>query len=315
MMSSRFGQGSDDLHRSSENPQEFDIEGAFKVPREHRYLNISVLWIFYYTKVVRILYRLGVRHEAVTLSSLAAGIGAGMFLMKPGYGSLVAAALLIHLKDVLDASDGSLARLKGQTNRIARFLDSLCDFVVVTWLITALALRYRGEAGSMAWILAGAAWISVFLQCSYFNYYLVKYVKLFGKTNVRTDESMTEDDKRIYTKRWKLGLLFLLQNLYRFVYGWQDRLVAGLDGWSRRRALGEDRNGAEAHTQWYAAKSLMTMNSPLCFGTHLFVLIVSALLYHPEYFYYIVVFAGNFYLLLNVACRHFMFKRLARARP
>jgi len=302
------------LQDSSKNSRVFDIEGAFKVPREHRYLNISVFWIFYYTRVVKLLYRLGVRHEAVTLASLAAGIGAGLFLLRPGYGSLVAAAFLVHLKDVLDASDGSLARLKGQTNRIARFLDSLCDFVAVTWLNAALALRYRSEVGSIVWLLAAAAWLSLFLQCSYFNYYLVNYVKIFGKTNVRADESMTEEDRRIYSERWKRVLLSVLQTIYRFVYGWQDRLVARLDRWSRRKALGGERGGCGASAQWYAAKSLMTMNSPLCFGTHLFVFIVSALLYHPEYFYYIVIFAGDFYLLLNVAYRHLKFKRLIEAR-
>ena len=105
-----------------------DIEKAFKLPKEHRYFNISVLWIYYYTGIVRLLYRLNIRHEAVTLMSLMFGIAAGLFLLRPGYHSLLLSALFVHLKDIFDASDGSLARMKGQTNRIARFLDSLCDF-------------------------------------------------------------------------------------------------------------------------------------------------------------------------------------------
>ena len=183
-----------------------DWEGAFKISREHRYFNISVLWIFYYKHVIKFLYYARVPHEAVTLSSLACGIAGGVFLLRPGYSNLLIAALFIHAKDLLDACDGSLARLTNRSNRIARFLDSLCDFAAITWLMTALGIAARHKSGFWALIPATAAWFSIFIQCSYFNYYLVKYSQLFLKTNVRSDESLTYEDRRFYDSKLKRNL-------------------------------------------------------------------------------------------------------------
>jgi phosphatidylglycerophosphate synthase len=289
-----------------------DIEKAFKLRREHRYFNISVLWIWYFAWVVRALYRLRVRHEAVTLLSLGCGIAAGVFLIGPGYRSLLIAALFVHLKDVFDASDGSLARLTGRTNRIARFLDSLCDLAVITWLITAIAVRTYPQSGPRIVIAAAAAWGSVFMQCSYFNYYLVSYTGLFSAMNVRTDERRTDEDEAVYAVTWKRRLLRLLQAVYGAAYGWQDRIVAALDRSSFGRAIGGSAAsaGAGALRTWYGDKRLMTLNSPLCFGTHLFLLILVLVLSHPAYFYYIVIFPGNAFLLFNVAYRERRFRRM-----
>lgn len=293
-----------------------DIEKAFKLPRERRYFNISVLWIFYYTRIVRLLYRLNVRHEAVTLMSLMFGIVAGLFLLRPGYHNLLLSALFVHLKDIFDASDGSLARMKGQTNRIARFLDSLCDFVAITWLLAAIAIRTYPHVGPAVAATGAAAWISIFLQCSYFNFYLVSYTKLYGTTNVRTDEREPDDDAELYAAMWKRSLLLSLRRIYAVVYGWQDRIVAAVDRISFHRAnqaahvRPDAVPDAERRKRWYGNKQLMTFNSPLCFGTHLFIFILCALLSRPEYFYYTVIFPGNAFLLLNVFVRERKYRTL-----
>jgi hypothetical protein len=62
---------------------------------------------------------------------------------------------------------------------------------------------------------------------------------------------------------------------------------------------------------WYGEKRLLTLDSPLCFGTHLF-LLMGSLLYRPEIFYYIVIFAGNVYLGASLAYRVLRGRRLAR---
>ncbi len=284
---------------------DFDLDRAFKLPREARYFNISVLWIFYYPWLLRALYRLGIRHEAVTLVSLASGILSGIMLLRSGYPSLVFAALFAHIKDVFDACDGSLARLRRQTNRIARFLDSLSDFVAISWIVVALAIRLYPSYGPVLIGLAVLTWLSLFVQCSYFNFYLVSYTKLFRETNVRLDERLTDADVAIYSVLWKRYMLISLQSVYRVVYGWQDRLVAALDRRSARKVLGEtpESLGFNERRVWYGEKILQTLNSPLCFGTHLFILILSALLSHPEFFYYFVLIPGNAYLLFNYVYR------------
>ena len=67
----------------------------------------------------------------------------------------------------------------------------------------------------------------------------------------------------------------------------------------------------EEQLEWYGERFLMTLASPLCFGTHIFVFILSALVNRPEYFFYLVVLLGNLYLLLVAVIRNL---RVARAR-
>jgi phosphatidylglycerophosphate synthase len=282
-----------------------DIEKAFKLPKSARYFNVSVLWIFYYTHVIRALYRSKIRHEAVTLISFLFGVAAGIMLLMRGYFVLVIAAIFIHLKDLFDACDGSLARLHGQTNRIARFLDSLCDFTAITWMIVALTIRLFPSQGLTVIIMAVLTWLSLFVQCSYFNYYLVAYTKLYGSTNVRHDESPTGRDRDIYSVPWKRYVLMIFQYLYKVVYGWQDRLIAAVDERSVRRLYKQSPQELEENerSEWYGDKLLLTLNSPLCFGTHLFILIIASLLSLPHIFMYIVVIAGNGYLAFNYLYR------------
>jgi phosphatidylglycerophosphate synthase len=290
---------------SSRSKQVPDIGKAFKLPETARYFNVSVLWIYYYTHVIRALYIIKIRHEAVTLISFSFGVAAGIMFLIDGYPALLVAALCIHLKDLFDACDGSLARLRGQTNRIARFLDSLCDLAAITWIITALAVRLFPSHGPAVIVLAGFSWVSLFLQCSYFNFYLVAYTKLFGRTNVRHDESPTAKDREIYSVAWKRYMLLFFQNVYKVVYGWQDSLVAAVDADSIRRLYNRspEQLTESERRAWYGDRRLLTLNSPLCFGTHLFMLIIASLLSSPEFFLYAVVIAGNGYMVFNYLYR------------
>jgi phosphatidylglycerophosphate synthase len=89
--------------------------------------------------LVLVLARLRVPPPAVVVAAGAAGIGAAVEI---GRGSLVAAALLIQLKTLLDNADGQLARLTGRTSAFGRYLDSELDFVVNAALFAAVGWRF-----------------------------------------------------------------------------------------------------------------------------------------------------------------------------
>jgi len=88
---------------------------------------------------VLVLARLRVPPPAVVVAAGAAGIAAALEL---GRGSLIAAALLIQLKTLLDNADGQLARLTNRTSTLGRYLDSEVDLVVNAALFAALGWRY-----------------------------------------------------------------------------------------------------------------------------------------------------------------------------
>jgi phosphatidylglycerophosphate synthase len=91
--------------------------------------------------LVLLLARLRVPPPVVVVGAGVAGLAAAAEL---GRGSLLAAALLIQLKTLLDNADGQLARLTGRTSAFGRYLDSEVDLLVNAALFAALG-RTSGE--------------------------------------------------------------------------------------------------------------------------------------------------------------------------
>ena len=91
--------------------------------------------------LVLLFARLRVPPPVVVAAAGVAGLAAAVEL---GRGSLLAAALLIQLKTLLDNADGQLARLTGRTSAFGRYLDSEVDLLVNAALFTALG-RTTGQ--------------------------------------------------------------------------------------------------------------------------------------------------------------------------
>ncbi len=93
--------------------------------------------------------RLGIHPNTVTILSMIIGAGSCLWFAHGSYyyegvqGLLfnIVAILLLCLADVLDCTDGQLARMTGKKSRLGRILDGMAGF---TWFIPIyLALVYR----------------------------------------------------------------------------------------------------------------------------------------------------------------------------
>ena len=98
--------------------------------------------------LVLVFARLRVPPPVVVVAAAVTGLAAAVEL---GRGSLIAAALLVQLKTLLDNADGQLARLTGRISAFGRYLDSEIDLLVNAALFAALALM----TGDVALVLAG----------------------------------------------------------------------------------------------------------------------------------------------------------------
>lgn len=85
--------------------------------------------------LVPLLARLGVAPAAVVLANAAFGIVAALVLAR---GELLAAAVLLQVKTLLDNTDGQLARHTGQATLTGRYLDTEADLVVNAAIFAAL---------------------------------------------------------------------------------------------------------------------------------------------------------------------------------
>lgn len=148
--------------------------------------------------LVLVFARLRVPPPVVVLAAGAAGIAGAVELAR---GSLVAAALLIQLKTVLDNADGQLARLTGRTSAFGRYLDSEVDLLVNAVLFAALG-RFAGMP------LAGVAGFLALTSVLSLN---------FNAERLSRGGTAEPDDGGRGTA--------LLRSIYRVVYAPQDRLA------------------------------------------------------------------------------------------
>jgi phosphatidylglycerophosphate synthase len=155
-----------------------------------------------------VLARLRVPPPLVVVAAGAAGIAAAVEL---GRGSLLAAALLVQLKTVLDNADGQLARLTGRVSAFGRYLDSEVDLLVNAGLFAALAWRTAQPALALAAFLALTSVLSL-----NFN------VERLSRAATATPEAEGRGTS-------------VLRRIYGLVYAPQDRLAEALV--SRRPAL------------------------------------------------------------------------------
>lgn len=282
--------------------------GGHKIPIGYRYPNISTFWIPYYRLVIQLFYRLRIRHEVATALSIGCGLAAAWLIVRlPATGSFVAAAVLVHLKDVFDATDGAVARMTGTGHRFGRFLDTVGDGVTFSsWIVacgTIMVARGTSVWAAAAWVIAG--WLCLFLQCSYFNFHHLHYVRIAGGNSTsRLDERQAPVDPSDRATR-------AMAAVYQVWFGWQDRLIARLDR-RQRRGLGLGGPAGDPATDaWYGAKGFMVANSALCFGTHTFLLVVLLLIHRPDWFLPAVVVGMSLYWAGILAARQVVFARAA----
>lgn len=154
-----------------------------------------------------------------------------------GYQYALLGTALLQIKNVLDAVDGSLARLQARPSRVGRFLDSIGDAAIAAAVAVALAIAVaRNRPIVYAALLAAAALVLGLLQGSVYNYYYVRYRRRQGgdKTSL-VKERLTEYDQIYYEDRpIAIGLLRTLIQAYNWIYGWQDVLVHRIDAWAVR---------------------------------------------------------------------------------
>jgi phosphatidylglycerophosphate synthase len=273
---------------------------AEKFTGDAKYFNISVVWIFYYRYVIRLFYYLKFNPLTVLTMSILSGLLSSLFLFRE---SMILSAIFLHYKDIFDACDGSLARLTDQTSRLGRFLDSLGDMFVLTVLIAVVTFKAYDPSGNALYLVLGViTWLSLFIQCSYFNYYQLKYAdslkidRLVAQTNenVKSDYSMKESTP-----------LKILRIIYMLAYGWQDHIINAVNSVSLRYL--KQRHGFDI-AKWYRYKPFLVLNSALCFGTHIFVFIICIIFGKPTLALWIISCMFNLYFAVILIARILYFK-------
>ena len=212
--------------------------------------------------IVRALYFTACTPNQITVAAIVVGLVAAPFYSEGSLQATVIAGCLVWLKDLLDSADGQLARAKGLYSRRGRFLDSIGDFFVNLAVFTAIAAHMAERIGSPGALWLGAAcFAGTTLRISYHVFYQVSFLHREDTYAInRTNEKILDADRRQET------LTITLQKIYLVLYGWQDRVMAGLDLWCRK-SLSE-----KSELAWYRDPVGLTLSGFLGMGTELFAL-------------------------------------------
>ena len=254
-----------------------------------------IVWALYYTPITP---------NQVTIISILSGIIAALFYLKGTASGFVVAGLLVTFKDILDSADGQLARAKQLQSRTGRFLDSIGDFVVDAAIFGSIGWTlYKLNNNWLMLFLALLGLIGISLRVSYHVFYQVHFLHLQKQyQNNRITEEVQKEDLN------QSGFEITLQRIFQIIYGWQDRLIARIDGWSasgtfQRSPATEQRETSEI---WYSDILALRISGFLGFGTELFLLMLCSIFNHLELYLYLNLFLMNGILIICILYRRFI---------
>jgi hypothetical protein len=254
-----------------------------------------IVWAFYYTPVTP---------NQVTIISILSGIIAALFYLKGTASAFVVAGLLVTLKDILDSADGQLARAKQLQSRAGRFLDSIGDFVVDAAVFGSIGWTlYKLNNNWLMLFLALLGLIGISLRVSYHVFYQVHFLHLQKQyQNNRITEEVQKEDLN------QGGFELTLQRIFQIIYGWQDRLIARIDGWSARGTFQRSPATEQRETSevWYSDILALRISGFLGFGTELFLLMLCSIFNHLELYLYLNLFLMNGILIICILYRRFI---------
>jgi phosphatidylglycerophosphate synthase len=273
----------------------FDIKKMNKLPPEAQFFDMNKIWYFPNGWVVRMLYPTPVTPNQITFLSLVFGLLSAGFYVSGRPNALVWGAVFLYGKVFLDNVDGNLARVRGTSSRLGRFLDSLADFLVTVLVYIGISFYLVQTTGDAKfWFLGLFGLLVCFMQSTFFVFYLVSYTSRVGSYDKnRVDESITEEDQAAAEDNESLKWDLRLQTLFIWVYGWQDRLVEKLDFISRKLARVSETD--EALGEWFGDRFFLTAISPLCLCTNNVMLAIFSLLGEVELFLILSISLMNFY--------------------
>jgi phosphatidylglycerophosphate synthase len=240
--------------------------------------------------IVKLIYRLPITPNQITLFSLGAGLVAAYYFSVGTAGAFIAAGIWYAITNTLDCCDGMLARLQGSGTPLGRLMDGLADWLIAVAIFLGLGVGMEAATGTpVVWYLVVAGGLTSALHAMVFDSRQQEYI-----TNVRGKQryQTAETDK---TKAE-------LESLRRSQGSWGRRAV--LQIYLRylkvqEQVQGQPENQRQFSPEVYRAcnRRIMRWWTILGTTTNRSLLILAALFNVPSLFLWVVLIPGNLFLL------------------
>jgi phosphatidylglycerophosphate synthase len=122
------------------------------------------------------------------------GIVGGCFYAFGTRSSCITGAVFYILFNILDCSDGQLARIKKNGSPIGRLLDGLADYIAAFAIYTGIAIGYpvNPDQSSSMVLLLFLAGLSIIVQESLVDYFRTRFLDILLKRENTFNEGLTE---------------------------------------------------------------------------------------------------------------------------
>jgi hypothetical protein len=240
---------------------------------------------------VKAVYRTRLTPNAVTGIATIVGLIAAVWMGIRSGVALVIAALLLIAYNVLDCSDGMLARLQNSGSRIGRILDGVADYVVTVAFYFGIALGYASRSAhpGFAWALTAVAGFSNALHSGLVDFYRNRFLDhLLQRVSVLEDdlEEFRKEYDSLLRQEGRYGEKVLLWVYIK--YSTVQKMAV-----FRRRAPKEEGPKVPGPLYVKSNKDLMRWWTFLGPTTELSLLILGCLAGRIELFLWVIVIGGN----------------------
>jgi hypothetical protein len=246
--------------------------------------------------LVKMVYPFPVTPNQLSFLAMATGTAAGLLFGLGSIESFFIGGLLLALTNVIDCSDGMLARLKKNGTLTGRILDGFVDYVVSIALYVGLAvgLSHAVETGLIElpfnpYLICGIAGASNILSSGITDHFRNRYLTyVYGKEIIAAVEleSFRREFKKIRAQRGRYLDKFLM---WVYIVYTQAQLVGD--------AKPVVRYDAEEYKKYN--RTLLLLWNLIGPTTHITVMVISALLFQPMIFFaYGILFANAWIVIM-----------------
>jgi len=149
---------------------------------------------------VKLIYSTNITPNQITVLSLSFGISGGIALSFGTSKSMLLAAFLFITFNVLDCSDGQLARLKGNGTEFGRILDGMADYMVSTSAYLGIGFGFANHSSNplLYWMLLLVTATSNIIHAVLVDFYRNRFIDY---TQDRV--SVLDDGLEIFKKEYE----------------------------------------------------------------------------------------------------------------
>jgi hypothetical protein len=179
--------------------------------------------LFYYRPLafllVKIVYRTNITPNQLTIIAIFFGLASGFVYATGLPNALIYGAILFMLFNVVDCSDGMLARLKKNGTPAGRIIDGIADYLSTAAVFVGLGIGYPDHtySHSLWWLLLFLAALSNMIQSSMVDYYRNRFLDYVlqrestfeeGMDSFREEYNTIKGQKNKWLARWIIRRYF-----------------------------------------------------------------------------------------------------------